>query len=58
MSGIGDWGLGNSGPPRPEGVGIRGNGDWGLGMREQRKHGKNFHFHALCPMPHAPCPTF
>jgi hypothetical protein len=23
-------GLGNSGPPRPEGVGIRGNGDWGL----------------------------
>ncbi|QIR38127.1 hypothetical protein HCG51_16375 [Tolypothrix sp. PCC 7910] len=29
--GTGDWGLGNSGPPRPQGVGIRGNGDWGLG---------------------------
>ncbi|QSJ21175.1 hypothetical protein JYQ62_02505 [Nostoc sp. UHCC 0702] len=26
--GTGDWGLGNSGPPRPQGVGIRGNGDW------------------------------
>ncbi|QSJ15185.1 hypothetical protein JYQ62_25480 [Nostoc sp. UHCC 0702] len=29
--GTGYWGLGNSGPPRPQGVGIRGNGDWGLG---------------------------
>ncbi|EKF01670.1 hypothetical protein [Tolypothrix sp. PCC 7601] len=26
--GIGDWGLGNSGPP----LGIRGNGDWGWGL--------------------------
>ncbi|NWF58359.1 MAG: o-succinylbenzoate synthase [Fischerella sp.] len=42
---VGDWGLGNSGPPRPQGVGIRGNGDWEL------KTG--FLTDARCPLPDA-----
>src|SRR5690349_1311278 len=50
---------GNSGPPRPEGVGIRGNRGAGEDEGDEGDEGDNSSLLTIyqCPMPHAPCPN-